>query len=102
MPNLRFPAVRARLPDPPLNGGGSGTPTDGLATDVATLVCGPPLSASNAGVVYMNVADCHPHSGCAASGPEYVNMTPDLVGSGGRSKWSFFTFCFVFHFGDFF
>jgi hypothetical protein len=96
-PNLR--ACRARLPDPPLDkddddvsSGGAGK-TVKMAEEVvcgsgdggeAVSVAEQPPQAS--GVVYMNVADCH--------GPEYVNMTPDLVSAGGKSKFLFTSLVF--------
>jgi hypothetical protein len=72
------PAARPRLPDPP---------PEEVPTFTSTAAEDNSAAGKSSGV-YMNVMDCLPH------GPEYVNMTPDLVA--GRSKFSPFYFYFLF------
>ncbi len=78
-----FPAARPRLPDPPPE---EVPPVTG-PTFTSTATEDNSAAGKSSGV-YMNVMDCLPH------GPEYVNMTPDLVA--GRSKFSPFYFIFYF------
>jgi hypothetical protein len=93
---------RARLPEPPPNGSAVETrikPSRAQESSGGEKAVGEDLSSMSdvsAGVktasVYMNVADCM--SG-RQTGPEYVNMTPDLVSSSCKSKFLFFFFLFI-------